>query len=244
LAGAIVETLIGLSQQEALERCESALGYEFRNKNLLRSALTHASGASKRLESNERLEFLGDSILGLVVCEELYRRFPELLEGDMTKIKSAVVSRRTCAHISKDLGLQDYILLGKGMMGRSSLPVSLGAAVLESLIAAVYLDSDFDTVRQFILRLVSPIIDDYSRTHSHRNYKSFLQQYAQRDLNMTPVYELLDEQGPDHSKCFEICVQLGANRFTSAWGPCKKDAEQKAAQNALEELGQLEKSVV
>ncbi len=236
-----METLNGLSHEEALIRCEQALGYTFQNKNLLKSALTHASGATTRLESNERLEFLGDAILGVVVCEELFRRFPDLLEGDLTKIKSVVVSRRNCAAISTKLGLDEFILLGKGMMGRAGLPVSLLAAVFESIIAAIYLDSDFATIRKTLLRLIGPTIDEFSQTDSHRNFKSQLQQYAQRDLNLTPIYELLDEQGPDHSKCFEICVRLGQNRFPSAWGPSKKDAEQKAARCALEELNQLDK---
>jgi ribonuclease III len=233
-----VETLNGLNHEEAIAKCEFALGYTFTNKEILQSALTHASGAVTRLESNERLEFLGDAILGLIVCEELFNRFPELLEGDLTKIKSVVVSRRNCAAISMGLGLADFILLGKGMMGRAALPVSLLAAVFESLIAAIYMDSNIDTVRQVVLRLIGPTIDEFSQMHTHRNFKSQLQQYAQRELNLTPVYELLDEQGPDHSKCFEICVRLGPNRFASAWGPSKKDAEQKAAKNALDELGQ------
>lgn len=234
-----METLNGLSREEALSKCEETLGYSFNNKEILQSALTHASGATTRLASNERLEFLGDAILGLIVCEELFTRFPELLEGDLTKIKSVVVSRRNCAAISMKLGLDEYILLGKGMMGRSALPVSLLAAVFESIIAAIYMDSDFLTVRSTVLRLMGDTIDEFSQTHTHRNFKSQLQQYAQRELDLTPVYELMDEQGPDHSKCFEICVRLGTNRYSSAWGPSKKDAEQKAARNALEEMGQL-----
>jgi ribonuclease-3 len=234
-----VETINGLSIEQALDRCEKALGYKFNNRDILQSALTHASGANTRLESNERLEFLGDAVLGIIVCEELYNRFPELLEGDLTKIKSVVVSRRTCASISKNLGFDECILLGKGMMGRASLPLSLLAAVFESLIAAVYVDSNIDETRRVVLNLIGPSIDEFSQSHTHRNYKSYLQQYAQRELSLTPVYELLDEQGPDHSKCFEICVRLGSNRFGSAWGPNKKEAEQKAAHNALYELGQL-----
>lgn len=234
-----METLNGLSREEALVKCEEVLGYTFKNKDILQSALTHASGSTTRLESNERLEFLGDAILGLIVCEELFNRFPDLLEGDLTKIKSVVVSRRNCSAISMKLGLDEFILLGKGMMGRSALPVSLLAAVFESITAAIYIDSDFQTVKETLLRLIGPTIDEFSQTHTHRNFKSQLQQYAQRDLNLTPIYEVVDEQGPDHSKCFEICVRLGANRYSSAWGPSKKDAEQKAALNALEELGQM-----
>ena len=236
-----METLNGLRLDEAITKCETALGYNFRNKEILKSALTHASGATTRLESNERLEFLGDAILGLIVCEELYARFPELLEGDMTKIKSVVVSRRNCSNISLKLGLAEFILLGKGMMGRSALPVSLMAAVFESLIAAIYLDSgsDIEATRKALIPFVEPAILEYSQLHTHRNFKSQLQQYAQRELSLTPIYELIDEQGPDHSKCFEIAVRLGPNRYASAWGPSKKDAEQKAALNALEQLGQI-----
>ena len=235
-----METLTGLSSTQALEICERTLGYTFRNRSLLQSALTHSSCANSRLESNERLEFLGDVVLALVVCDELYQSCPEALEGDLTKIKSAVVSRRSCAKLSKSLGLDELLFLGKGMITKNTLPPSLLAAVFESLIAAVYLDSDFETVRKLVLRLVRPLIDEVSGSQVHRNYKSQLQHYAQRELESTPVYDLLDEQGPDHSKCFEICVRLAGKRYSSAWGPTKKEAEQQAALKALIELGLVE----
>src|SRR5829696_1380063 len=111
MAGEATTTL----QAEVLESCQQAIGYRFRNPELLRSALTHASGANTRLASNERMEFLGDSILGLVTCEQLYLRFPEYQEGDLTKVKSAVVSRRTCARFSRELNLGEYLFLGRGM---------------------------------------------------------------------------------------------------------------------------------
>src|SRR6202521_3813646 len=123
-----------------LEECQKVIGYQFRQPELLRAALTHASGANTRLASNERLEFLGDAILGLVTCEQLYHRFPEYQEGDLTKIKSVVVSRRTCARISRLLNLGDFLFLGKGMHMHTAIPASLLADVFESLVAAVYLD--------------------------------------------------------------------------------------------------------
>jgi ribonuclease-3 len=222
---------------ELLERCQDALGYRFENPDLLRSALTHASVANHRLASNERLEFLGDAVLGLVVCEELYRRFPEYLEGDMTKIKSIVVSRRTCAAMSRRIGLDQFIFLGKGMCGRNDLPASLAAAVFESVTAAYYLDAGFEKTRDWILEQVTPHIDAVvSDTHA-KNFKSILQQYAQRTLGGTPIYELLDEKGPDHSKCFKVGVEIGGRKFTASWGQSKKQAEQQAALNALQELG-------
>src|SRR5919108_1639430 len=119
-------------EAEILEECQKAINYRFRKPKLLRAALTHASGADTRLASNERLEFLGDSVLGLVVCELLFERFPDYQEGDLTKIKSAVVSRRACARISRQLNLGDFLFLGKGMHFQAALPSNLLADVYES----------------------------------------------------------------------------------------------------------------
>src|SRR5437879_6417319 len=142
------------NEAEVLEECQKAIGYQFRQPELLRSSLTHASGANTRLASNERLEFLGDAILGLVTCEQLFLRFPDYQEGDLTKIKSVVVSRRTCAHISRLLNLGDYLFLGKGMHLHSAMPASLLADVFESLVAAIYLDGGLEPARAFILRYI------------------------------------------------------------------------------------------
>lgn len=226
-----------MEEHQALHRAQAALGYTFRDPQLLMAALTHASVADSRLQSNERLEFLGDAILGMVVCHELYRRFPDYLEGELTKIKSAVVSRRVCAQISEELGLVDHLLIGKGMTGRAQLPKSLGAALYEALIAAIYEDSgDLETARSFILRTMDKHITQAAESQHQRNYKSQLQQYAQKVLSATPMYELLDEKGPDHSKCFEVSVVVQGRRYNSGWGPSKKEAEQKAAYLALREL--------
>src|SRR6266700_1399863 len=124
------------SEAEILEECQKAVGYQFRQAELLRGALTHTSGANTLLASNERMEFLGDAVLGLVTCEQLYLRFPEYQEGDLTKIKSAVVSRRTCARISRMLNLGDFLFLGKGMHGGEAMPPNLLADVFESLVGA------------------------------------------------------------------------------------------------------------
>lgn len=222
---------------DAIDRCQEAIGYKFNNPELLNSALVHASVASSRLESNERLEFLGDSVLGLVICWYLYENYPDYLEGELTKIKSSVVSRRTCAEISDQLGLPNWLYLGKGIASRAEdLPTSLSAAVFESLIAAIALDGGFEKAREFVLRHVIPFIDVAVASDHQSNFKSQLQQHAQKELGATPVYEMLDEQGPDHSKCFEVAVCIGGQRFRSAWGPSKKESEQKAAYNALVEL--------
>ena len=144
---------------EQLARCEERIGYFFHNRELLRGARTHASGANNRLASNERLEFLGDAILGYVVCELLYEQFPRLLEGDLTKIKSVVVSRKTCAKISRALGLVDFLIVGKGMATSAAVPPSLLADVFESLVAAIHLDGGLEASKRFILTHVALEID-------------------------------------------------------------------------------------
>jgi ribonuclease-3 len=221
---------------ELIASCEARIGYVFADKSLLQAALTHASGALHRLKSNERLEFLGDAILGFVVCERLFHLYPDYLEGDLTKIKSVVVSRNTCAKISLELDLQEFLILGKGMTTHPRVPPSLLADVFESLIAAVYLDGGQPAVREFIHRLVGPEIEATASGEVGSNYKSLLQQMAQRDFGTTPTYSLLDEKGPDHSKCFKISAQVGSHRYQGAWGRNKKEAEQRAARNALCEI--------
>jgi ribonuclease-3 len=225
---------------ELRERAEKVLQYTFKNPNLLRESLTHASIADHRLNSNERMEFLGDAVLDVIICEALYKQFPQYLEGDLTKIKSAVVSRRTCAEVSNETGLTDLLIIGKGISSREEMPSSLAAAVYESIVAAVYLDGGFEVVKEYVLRTMTPKINLISANSHHENYKAVLQQHAQKILGGTPVYELLDEKGPDHSKCFEVSVLVDGRRFASAWGPNKKMAEQKAALLALEELGVLD----
>src|SRR5205823_11481552 len=152
-------------EAEILEECQKSIGYQFRQPELLRAALTHASGANTRLASNERLEFLGDSVLGLVTCEQLFQRFPEYQEGDLTKIKSVVVSRRTCARFSRQLNLGDFLFLGKGMhLLHSSVPASLLADVYESMVAAIYLDGGLEAARSFILRHLAAEIEEVAES--------------------------------------------------------------------------------
>ncbi len=217
-------------------KLEERIGYEFKDKSLLLSALTHASGAEHRLASNERLEFLGDAILGAVVCELLFHQYPEYLEGELTRLKSIVVSRQTCAKISRALGMQEFLILGKGMTTHPSVPSSLLADVFESLLAAIYLDGGDAAARQFIAATMGPEIELAAEGETGSNYKSLLQQLAQREHGTTPTYQLLDEKGPDHSKCFKVAAQVGADRYQPAWGRNKKEAEQRAARNALSQL--------
>jgi ribonuclease-3 len=216
---------------------EERLAYSFKDPELLARALTHASVAECRLSSNERLEFLGDSILGVISCRLIFQMYPSLLEGEMTKIKSHVVSRTTCAGMARELGLDRVLLLGKGMRSNHSLPQSLAAGVLESVIAALYLDGGMPPVERLLEPLLIPLIERAATSGHQENFKSVLQQHAQLVLGASPVYVVLDEKGPDHSKCFEVCVEVGGRRFTSCWGASKKQAEQQAALLALQELG-------
>jgi ribonuclease-3 len=223
-----------VTEADALACAEQIVGHHFQDRDILYRALTHSSIADTRLNSNERLEFLGDAVLGVVVCEELYRRFPNWLEGDLTKVKSAVVARRTCAKMADEAGLAKLLILGNGIEGQGRLPTSVRAAVLEAVIGALFLDGGLEAAKTFILRAASHDIDRCAASQDQENYKSTLQQYAQQWLSATPHYEALDEQGPDHSKCFEVCVMMAGRRYPSAWGPSKKEAEQEAARLALE----------
>lgn len=226
--------------EKALQQIEQITGYQFSDRELLARAFMHSSSVDDRLLSNERLEFLGDSILALVICEKLFDQFPSYLEGDLTKVKSMLVSRRTCARVSKALGLHEFLEIGKGMANNRALSGSLAAAVLEAIIAVIYIDGGFDASRRFILTAFEPLIREADAEQSQGNFKSMLQQHAQQHFEATPVYELLDEKGPDHDKCFECEVVISGHHFQSAWGTNKKEAEQKAAYNALVELGKIE----
>ena len=153
----------------------------------------------------------------------------------MTKIKSAVVSRKVCAEIAMELDLNRILQVGKGMSG-GSLPDSVSGAAYEAIIGAIYLDSDFETAQSFVLRSIGIRIDEAASSTHQDNYKSVLQQIGQKIAGFAPAYIVLDEKGPDHAKCFEICVELSGRRFSSKWGASKKQAEQLAALEALKEL--------
>jgi ribonuclease-3 len=219
--------------RDEIQKAQTLIGYQFQRPELLGSALTHASLVESRLQSNERLEFLGDSVLGVVVCEYLFRTYSDLLEGEMTKIKSAAVSRRTCARVARQLGLDELLRTGKGMSVRASLPSSVIAAVYEALIGAVFLDGGMEAAQVFIMKGLESFIHEAADSDHHSNFKSALQQAAQQIFGRTPQYVMLDEQGPDHAKCFEVAVEIGDRRFPACWGPSKKQAEQQAALEAL-----------
>ena len=204
---------------------------------MLRAALTHASGAEHRLASNERLEFLGDAILGFVVCEMLFRQFPQYLEGDLTKIKSVVVSRQTCAKISEALGLQEFLILGKGMTTTPTVPPSLLADVFESLVAAIYLDGGHEAARavhQYLHR---------ARNRTGRGGRAGRQlQVAACSSSPSansaarPPITCSTKKAPTTASASRSSPRSAGSRYQPAWGRNKKEAEQRAACNALSEL--------
>jgi len=214
---------------------ERIIRYEFKDKSLLEQALSHSSAVDRRELSNERLEFLGDAVLGFVVCNQIFKTFPEFEEGDMTKVKSAVVSRKVCAEIAQELDLSRILRVGKGMSG-STLPDSVSGAAYEAIIGSIYLDSSLEDAQRFVIQTIGSRIEAAASSTHQDNYKSVLQQVGQKMAGYAPSYVVLDEQGPDHAKCFEICVELGGTRYASKWGASKKQAEQLAALEALKEL--------
>jgi ribonuclease-3 len=230
-----------------LKQCQDTIEYRFDDEELLAIALRHSSACEQRVDSNERLEFLGDAVLDIIICEELFQQFPHYLEGDLTILKSAVVSGKSCAQVARRLELQPFLQVGKGIDEQRGLPDSLVAAMLESIIGAIYLDGGLKKTRKFVLRHFELLIKLASEDQYHRDYKSMLQQHAQAKLGVTLNYELLDEKGPSHAKAFEIGVSMviegKTRRFTPAWGISKKEAEQEAARKSLEELGMLEKGL-
>src|SRR5215212_11365382 len=165
-------TLTVSREQTVLEECQTAIGYRFRKPELLRAALTHTSSANTRAASNERLEFLGDSVLGLVTCEQLFLRFPDYQEGDLTKVKSVVVSRKTCARFSQEIGLGDFLFLGKGVSVYGEIPSNMLADVFESLVAAVFLDGGWEAAKEFVLRFIGPELDRVGQDAVNANSKS------------------------------------------------------------------------
>ena len=222
-----------MSQIAFIKECEQKLAYDFDDSTLLLQALTHSSGADTPTDSNERLEFLGDAVLGYVICELLFKKFPDRDEGDLTKIKSAVVSRETCLRIAQSLDLQNFIQIGRGVGRDNQIPASILANAVEAIIAALYLDGGIKIARQFILHNFAPEVLKMADSISCDNHKSMLQDMIQREFGVHPEYVILDEKGPDHNKCFKIAVRVIGRYFPAAWGNTKKAAEQHAAENAI-----------
>ncbi len=232
-----------------LEELQERLHYQFSNIDYLRRALTHSSyanetGAQKHhLLCNERLEFLGDSVLSLITSDLLYRRFPDLPEGDLTRMRASMVCEEALASYATSIGLGEFLLLGKGERnsGGAEKPAVIADA-FEAVLAAIYLDSKersgMNEVTAFLMPYISEAAEQLAKTSGgyHMDCKSRLQEFVQKD-NGKPEYRLVSETGPDHNKTFVVEVYLDSNRIGRGSGHSKKHAEQAAARQALELFG-------
>ena len=229
-----------LSNQERVEALEQALGMKFSNPLLLREALTHRSYLNEidqAWPSNERLEFLGDAVLGMISTDYLFRRFPDLGEGELTNLRSALVRTETLARFAQSIRLGRYLFLGRGeeMSSGRRRPGGLACA-FEALLGAIYLDQGFDSVRKFALGFLEPELTAVLEGRLHKNAKSVLQELVQARMQQTPAYFLVEEAGPDHAKAFTVEVRVGNRVLGRGQDRSKRGAEQAAAERALENL--------
>lgn len=223
-----------------LSRLQKDLGVVFNNRALLEQALVHSSYVNENPAavsgSNERLEFLGDSVLGMAITEKLYRDFPHLSEGEMTRVRAALVCRDCLFRLAKTIGLGDYLYLGKGeeASGGRRKPANLARA-LEAVMAAIFLDQGLEQAKGIILRLFGPEIERLT-ARSIIDYKSQLQELIQARHQITPSYHVVETVGPDHVRQFTVEARIGKSVLGKGSGKSKKAAETEAARSALERL--------
>lgn len=221
-----------------MEQLQNNLGYHFKNPALLARALTHSSYANERhvdTGDNERLEFLGDSVLGFITAEYLFANHRDFPEGELTKLRAYAVCEKSLFSYAEEIGLGNYLKLGKGeeRTGGRTRPSVLSDA-FEAVIAAIYLDSGMDEAKKFVLRFVVPYVE---AKPTFKDYKTMLQEVVQKNQGETLEYVLVSETGPDHDKCFTVEVHLNSNVIGRGVGGSKKKAEQNAAKEALELMG-------
>lgn len=223
-----------------MNELEEKIEYHFKNQSYLKTALTHSSYANETKAaggSNERLEFLGDSILGVVVADYLFKNFPDLPEGDLTKKRAALVCEKACCGFSKQMDIGKHLLLSHGEQnsgGRTRS--SILADAFESIIAAIYMDGGMEEARKFILRFVLPLLQT-AKPKAFKDYKTALQEIIQQNPEERLEYVLIGESGPDHDKHFTVEVHLNSNVIGKGGGRSKKEAEQQAAREAMELMG-------
>ena len=217
---------------------EEKFGLTFQNKDLLMQALTHRSYLNENphfpLGHNERLEFLGDAVLELVVTEELYQRFPEKPEGELTSFRAALVNANMLADTAVNLGINDFLLLSRGEAkdtGRARQYIMANA--FEAIVGAIYLDQGYAATKIFIQHALLPHLNEVLEKKLYKDPKSLLQEVAQDKVSVTPTYEVIREWGPDHDKHFAVGVYLGEELIAQGEGPSKQEAQEEAARNAL-----------
>jgi len=234
----MMNEILGKRRIDALHKLSTKLNVQFANMNLLHKALTHTSYANECKNStilhNERLEFLGDAVLDVVISEYLFRQFPSLPEGELTKARAVVVCEPTLARAAAKLGIGGYLLLGKGedsSGGRER--VSILADCFEAIIGAIYLDSGFEKTASFILKQLHGDLLLIGRGEYVKDFKTLLQEVVQKNTESKIVYEIIEESGPDHHKMFKVAVLVNGKELGRGLGKSKKEAEQHAANQAL-----------
>lgn len=223
---------------------QKRIGYQFSNPMILKTALTHSSYANEHKNSsvvcNERLEFIGDSVLGFICAELLYNKFPGKHEGELSKMRSSLVCEPALSVYAKDLGLGEHLLLGHGenLAGGRERASTLSDA-FEALIAAIYLDGGMESAKTFVLPYLNTAIENDAVTNVFkRDYKTMLQEIAQQNPGELIKYSVVNEEGPDHDKRFTVNVYLNSNLLATGNGKSKKEAEQDAAHKALQLMGE------
>lgn len=224
-----------------MEALQKRLGYKFNNVKLLENALTHSSYANEMrggITSNERLEFLGDSVLSIIVSEHIYRTFPNMPEGELTRLRASLVCEKALCSFSRELGLGEALLLGRGEdKGGGRQRDSILADAFEAVLAAIFLDGGMEAARRHVMNFVLRELSHHDED-SFKDYKTLLQEIIQRNPEESVSYELIGEEGPDHDKRFTVEVHLNSNVIGKGTGKSKKQAEQMAAKQALELMGE------
>ncbi len=228
-------------RMEALHNFSMVLNIEFNTIELLHQALTHTSYANEckkiTILHNERLEFLGDAVLDVVVSEYLFRQFPSLPEGELTKARAVIVCEPTLARYSAELGIGEYLFLGKGEASSGGRErTSILADAFEAVIGAIYLDRGFETAASFVLKQLQAELSLVERGEYVKDYKTLLQEVIQKNNDNKIIYEIIEESGPDHHKMFHVAVLVNGDQFGNGLGKSKKEAEQHAAKQALVKL--------
>ncbi len=227
-----------MEQHRNLADISEKIGYHFTNDTLLKTALTHSSyqdDVKEKIKNNERLEFLGDSVLNLSISEYIYKAYPDLPEGKLTRIRAGVVSEPSLSKAAQRISLGKYLILGRAasLSGGRKLN-SILADAFEAIIGAIYLDGGFKDAQEFVLRQLLPHIDSTVKGQTYRDFKTELQEYFQKETDEKVQYTVIGEEGPDHSKTFHVQVSVGKCVLARGTGKSKKEAEQLAAQKAFQ----------
>jgi ribonuclease III len=228
----------------SLETFQQTLNYRFNTIDLLDNALIHRSFVNENpaifSKDNERLEFLGDAVIGLCLSDLLIRKFPDYAEGQLSKLRAYVVNEQSLAGLARKLNIGDYLLLGRGEEGSGGrAKASILSNAFEAVAAAIYIDCGFEKTYKFLENIFGPVVEEGIKSVIYRDYKTAFQEICQNRFKETPKYTLINEVGPDHDKVFEISLTVAGIITTTGTGKSKKEAEQRAARRALEEFAKL-----